>query len=124
MYDIEYLIDRGWFIPYTLKCDCGCDRQECTKELMSSLTELASCMEERITIVTGFICPEYCDRFPGYADSGHKLGTDVDILVVGQYYRHKILKYVTTIFPVVTLTPRIFHLSVRSDWPQNICHIS
>lgn len=107
-----------------LRCDCGCGRAEVKQELIDKLNELQNLIGERLTIVDGYRCPEWNDRYPGYSDSGHKNGTDVDILVVGQYYRHKILKYVTRLFPVVTLTPRIFHLSIREDWPQGICHIS
>ena len=114
-------------IPFdinSLVCDCGCGQMKCTNELITALTILQMRMQERITIVRGYVCPEHNNRFPGYADSGHPKGWDADILVVGQFYRHKILKYVMDIFPVVTLTPRIFHLSVRPDWPQGICHIS
>lgn len=107
-----------------LKCDCGCGQAKVEPELLEKLNRLQELMGEPLTIVDGYRCPEYNDRFPGYADSGHKLGTDVDILVKGQYYRHKLLKYVTRLFPVVTLTPRKFHLSIRKDWPQGICHIS
>jgi len=104
-------------------CECG-KRGEVVPELIEALIALGMRMGEGLTIARCFVCSECLHRYEGYADSGHDKGTDVDLVVVGQYYRHKMLKHVAYLFPVISITPRIFHLSVRKDWPQNICLIS
>lgn len=104
-------------------CECG-RKGTIDPLLIESLKALQLRMDEGITIARCFVCSECLHRYEGYADSGHDKGTDVDLVVVGQYYRHKMLKHVAYLFPVISITPRILHLSVRKDWPQNICLIS
>lgn len=104
-------------------CECG-KEGKVERELVEALVALAKRMGEGLTVRRCFVCAECLRRFEGYADSGHDQGTDVDLSVVGQYYRHKMLKHVAYLFPVISITPRVFHLSVRKDWPQQIALIT
>jgi hypothetical protein len=104
-------------------CECG-KKGKLEPALIEALKALRIRMDEGLTVSRCFICSECLHRYPGYEDSGHDKGTDVDLAVYGQYYRHKALKHVAYLFPVIVLTPRMFHLSVRKDWPQPFCQIA
>ena len=104
-------------------CECGAVGVV-DPRLLEGLEALRRRMDEGLTVSRCYVCPECLRRYEGYFDSGHDKGTDVDLVVVGQYYRHKMLKHIAYLFPVISLTPRIFHLSVRADWPQNACLMS
>lgn len=103
-------------------CECGA-KGELTDRLIDKLWDLEEAMGERLAFGRGYVCRKCSTANEGYGDSGHPLGVDVDVCVYGQYFRHKILQHVTRIFPVVTLGPRVFHLSVRKDWPQMMATI-
>lgn len=98
-------------------CECGkCGVPD--PGLIIATCELEKLMGIKLDIIRGWVCKE-CNRMQeGGGESGHVLGTDVDIAVYGQYYRHKALRFVSGLFPVMSLGPRVFHLSVRKDWPQ------
>lgn len=115
-------MDEGWLGRLGI-CDCGAVGAV-HPDLVRALEGLRQRMCESLTVARCFVCSECLHRFEGYGDSGHDKGTDVDLVVVGQYYRHKLLKHVAYLFPVISITPRIFHLSVRSDWPQFIALVS
>lgn len=104
-------------------CDCGAVG-DVDAGLVEALRALKIRMGQGLTVARCYICSKCLHRFEGYNDSGHDKGTDVDLVVVGQYYRHEMLKHIAYLFPVISLTPRIFHLSVRKDWPQGACLMS
>lgn len=113
-----------WEVPeHVYICECG-KRGEVMPELIEALIALQGRMKQGLTIARCYVCPECLHRFEGYADSGHDMGTDVDLVVVGQYYRHQMLLHIAYLFPVISITPRLFHLSVRKDWPQGVAFIS
>lgn len=105
------------------ECECG-RKGEVSPKLGEALIALKIRMDEGLTVSRCYVCPECLHRYEGYGDSGHDKGTDVDLVVIGQYYRHKMLKHIAYLFPVISLTPRHFHLSVRADWPQDVCLMS
>jgi len=104
-------------------CECG-SLGAVDPALVAAVSTLHYRMDENLTVARCYVCPDCLHKYPGYGDSGHDKGTDIDLVVVGQYYRHKMLKHIATLFPLISLTPRIFHLSVRKDWPQNAALIS
>lgn len=104
-------------------CECGKVGQV-QPALIEALKALRLRMDEGLTVGRCYVCPECLHRYDGYGDSGHDKGTDVDLVVIGQYYRHKLLKHIAYLFPVISMTPRMFHLSVRKDWPQFSAFIS
>jgi len=103
-------------------CECGA-KGVLENELLEKLCKLEDAVGERLAFGRGFVCKSCTMVNDGYGDSGHPHGTDVDVSVYGQYFRHSILKYVAWIFPVITVGPRTFHLSVRKDWPQGVVQI-
>lgn len=104
-------------------CECG-KEGFLDPRLVESLIALELRMDEGLTVARAFVCSECLHKYEGYGDSGHDKGTDVDLVVVGQYYRHKLIKHISYLFPVISMTPRLFHLSVRKDWPQGACLMS
>lgn len=104
-------------------CECG-KMGSVELELESKVFELEKEMGIPLDIVRGWMCKKCNVTTEGGAESGHVGGTDVDIAVYGQYYRHRALRYVSGLFPVMSLGPRVFHLSVRKDWPQLIAFIT
>jgi hypothetical protein len=92
-------------------------------ELIEKLVELEAAVGEHLAFGRGYVCKSCTMEKDGYGDSGHPNGTDADISVYGQYFRHSILLHVARIFPVITIGPRTFHLSVRMDWPQYVAQI-
>lgn len=103
-------------------CECGA-KGRLADELIEKLVELEAAVGEHLALGRGYVCKSCTMEKDGYGDSGHPNGTDVDVSVYGQYLRHSILLHVARIFPVITIGPRMFHLSVRKDWPQQVVQI-
>lgn len=104
-------------------CECGAEGHV-DGDVLRALIELEMRMGERVTVLRAYQCQACARRHEGYGDSGHPNGTDVDILVYGQYYRHKIMKHVAELFPVISINGSVWHLSVRKDWPQKMCTLA
>lgn len=88
--------DFEGFLLTEFRCSCGCDRGRVDKKLAQLLVKTRQILrqwnpEAKITINSGFRCPEHNAEVKGSKHSAHMTGEAADLKAVDHTYRKALL---------------------------------
>jgi hypothetical protein len=111
---------EGFFLT-EFKCKCGCDRGRVDKRLAQLLVKTRQILrqwnpEAKVTINSGFRCPEHNAAIGGSAHSAHPLGEAGDLKAVEHAYRLALLTAVILAgFKRIEVCKTWIHVDVADD---------